>query len=454
MTEVISTEEKLTICATSQTEQAHCPACQQVSYRIHSYYQRCPRDLPISGQTVQLRLRVRRFRCLNAACSKQTFAEPLPDLVGHTSRRTLRLTLLWTVFAIQSGGEPGARLLKAVGTTVSPDTLLRLARTSPIVESSTTEILGVDDFAFRRGMKYGTLLIDWERHQVVDLLVDRTAETLESWLQAHPGVKWISRDRSGEYARGAQLGAPEAQQVMDRWHVIKNWREALERVASRLYSGLEQRLPKPSTPFKKRKKPRTVHEQAISDAAREQRLARYEEVLSYYQQGLSITQIAKQAQMTRTTVYKYLAAESFPERHPRSPSPGMGKLIAPYTAYLRERCAQGCQNAQQLYREIHGQGFSGNPRTVLRWLQAQGLFPRRYELRQFQEDWGRKAVPEISHTTTELEGETHLVPISQQGEAPAEPVGELPSARQLSYLFVKDPARLESHDRLVLAFIR
>jgi transposase len=177
-------------------------------------------------------------------------------------------------------------------------------------------------------------------------------------------------------------------------------------------------------------------------------------VLSYYRQGLSITQIAKQAHLTRTTVYKYLAAESFPERHPRSPSPGTGKLIAPYTAYLRERCVQGCQNAQQLYREIHEQGFSGNPRTVIGWLQAQGLFPRRYELCQFQEDWGRKAMPETSHTTTELDGEAHLVPTSQERKTLAEPAVELPSARQLSYLFVKDPARFESHDQLVLAFLR
>ena len=454
MTEVISTEEKLIICATSQAQQANCPACQQVSHHIHRYYQRCPRDLPISGQAVQWHLRVRRFRCLNTACSKQTFAEPLPDLVGRASRRTLRLTLLWTVFAIQSGGEPGARLLQAVGTAVSPDTLLHLARTSPIREGSVPEILGVDDFAFRRGMKYGTVLIDWEGHQVVDLLADRTAQTLERWLQAHPGVKWMSRDRSGEYARGAHLGAPEAQQVMDRWHVIKNWREALERIVSRLYGGLEHRLQQPFTPFKKRKKPRTVHEQAISDAAREQRLARYEEVLSSYQQGFSISQIAKQAHLTRTTVYRYLAAENFPKRQPRSPSAGTGKLIAPYTAYLRERCAQGCQNAQQLYREIHEQGFSGNPRTVLRWLQAQGLFPHHYELRLFQEDWGSKAVPETFSTTTRVEGETHLVSPSPEEKTPPEPIIELPSARQLSSLFVKDPTHLESHNHLVLAFIR
>lgn len=280
MTEVISTEEKLTIYATSQAEQAHCPACQQVSHRIHSYYRRCPRDLPISGQTVQLRLQVRRFRCLNPACLKQTFAEPLPDLVGHTSRRTYRLTLLWSVFAIHSGGEPGARLLKAVGTTVSPDTLLRLAKTHPTEEVIVPEILAVDDFAFRRGFKYGTLLIAWQRHRPVDLLPDRTAETLARWLRAHPGVKWVSRDRSREYARGTSEGAPDVQQVMDRWHVIKNWREALERLVSRLYSRLEQRLATPSTPFQKRKKPRSIHEQALSDASREQRLSRYEEVLT------------------------------------------------------------------------------------------------------------------------------------------------------------------------------
>jgi transposase len=454
VTEVFSTEEHLIICATSQALQAPCPACQQISARVHSYYQRSPRDLPISGQAVQLRLWVRRFRCLNPSCCKQTFAEPLPALVGPAARRTLRLTLLWSVFAIHSGGEPGARLLKEVGTTVSPATLLRLAKTSRTAEARVPEILSIDDFAFRRGMKYGTLLIDWERQCPVDVLPDRTAETFAQWLRAHPGVKWIIRDRAGEYARGAQLGAPAAQQVIDRWHVIKNWREALARLVSRLYSRLEDRLDTRSTPFKKRKKPRSIHEQMASDASRERRLARYEEVLSCYQQGLSITQIAKQVQLARATVYKYLAAERFPERHPRAPSAGAGRLIAPYTAYLSERCAQGCQNAQQLYREIHEQGFSGNPRTVLRWLQAQGLFPRRYELRAFQEDWGKPAEPQEQPGAIPSGEDVCPAPHPQEEKAPAERITELPSARQLSYLFVKDGAGLEHNDRQMLAFIR
>jgi transposase len=281
VTEVISTQERLIICATSQSVQAECPACHEGSQRVHSYYQRSPRDLPVSGQAVQLQLRVRRFRCLNTHCLQKTFAERLPELVVPTARRTIRLTVLLGVYATQSGGEPGARLLEAGGTKVSPDTLLRLAKAMHTQKAPVPSILGVDDFAFCRGQQYGTLLIDWERHRVIDLLPDRTAETFATWLRAHPGVKWISRDRSGEYARGANEGAPHAKQVMDRWHPLKNLREALERIVSRLSPRLELRQEHlSSTPFPQRKKARTIHEQAASEASRQRRPARYEEVLA------------------------------------------------------------------------------------------------------------------------------------------------------------------------------
>jgi transposase len=455
VTEVASTEEKLIVCASSRSVQAECPACHEASQRVHSYYHRSPRDLPVSGQSVQLRLRVRRFRCLNAQCPQKTFAERQPDLVVPTARRTNRLTILFHVFAIHSGGEPGARLLKAVGTKVSPDTLLRLAKAGNTQEVTVPAILGVDDFAFRRGFSYGTLLIDWERHRAIDLLPDRTAETFANWLRAHPGVKWISRDRSGEYARGAQLGAPSAQQIMDRWHVIKNLREALERVLSRLSPRLwlrQQHLS--STPFPKRKKARTTHEQATSSASRELRLARYEQVLECYQHELPIAQIAKQMHLARATVYKYLAAESFPERAPRSASPGTGKLLAPYTAYLRKRCEEGCQNAQQLYREVHAQGFSGNPRTVLRWLQAQGLFPRRYELGKVGDDWKQREGKEPQRASAGEGGKQSPVPATEDLTSTVELPEPLASARQLSYLLVKDPSHLETKDQQVLAFIQ
>jgi transposase len=178
-------------------------------------------------------------------------------------------------------------------------------------------------------------------------------------------------------------------------------------------------------------------------------------MLECYQQGIPISQIAKHLHLSRGTIYKYVAAESFPERSPRSPSPGTGKLIAPYTTYLRERCAQGCQNAQQLYREIQTQGFSGNPRTVLRWLQAQGLFPRRYELRQFQDDWKQAEVKEAQALPADEERGTKLVPLHPEDLISTVELTEpLASARQLSYLFVKASTRLTTKDQQMLAFIQ
>ena len=210
-----------------------------------------------------------------------------------------------------------------------------------------------------------------------------------------------------------------------------------------------------SAPFPRRKKPWTLREQAISDASRELRLAQYEEVLACYQQGLPMTQIAKHLHLSRATIYTYLAAEHFPERGPHASSPGTGKLIAPDMTYLRERCAQGCQNAQQLAREIQAQGFSGNPRTVLRWLQAQGLFPRRYELRQFQDDWKHAGTKEVHASLVEEEKEPARLSVHQEElDSTIELREALASARQLSYLFVKDPTHLETESQQMLAFIR
>jgi transposase len=243
---------------------------------------------------------------------------------------------------------------------------------------------------------------------------------------------------------------------MDRWHVIKNWREALERVLSRVSPRLSLRQQQlSSTPFPKRKKARTTREQAISDASRELRLARYEQVLEYYRQGQPIAQIAQQAHLARATVYKYLAAESLEDTRSaisiawdRQTPGSLHGLVS------RKRCEEGCQNAQQLYREIHTQGFAGNPRTVLRWLQAQGLFPRRYELRQALDDWDHPMAKEPQSTLISKEEKPVPVPATQELICSLELTEPLASARQLSYLFVKDPSRLQAKDQQVLAFIQ
>ena len=238
ITDVVSTAGSVLILARSMHPAASCPVCHQESLCVHSYYQHSPQDLPVSGQMVRLVLQVWRFRCLNSSCPQRTFAERLPEVVAFAVRRTVRLTSLLRIFAIQCAGEAGAQVLSHVGTQVSPDTLLRLAKAAPALSFRVPSILGVVDFALRKGRSYGPLLIDWEQRRPIDLLPDRMAETLAHWLQSHPGAKWISRDRSTEYARGAALGAPEAQQVVDLWHLQKNWRETLQRVLNRVRARL------------------------------------------------------------------------------------------------------------------------------------------------------------------------------------------------------------------------
>jgi len=227
-----------TVVLRSVAPSAACPLCSQPATHIHSRYQRMIADVPSGGCQVVLSLLVRKFFCQNSQCPRRIFAERLHEVVRPRARMTLRFCAALEAIGFATSGEAGARLATLLGMPTSPATVLRRikAASSPAFKKVTQ--VGIDDWAFRRGLKYGTILVDLQTHRVVDLLPDRAVTTATAWFKEHPDIRVISRDRGKDYTTAASQGAPQAIQVADRWHIIHNLSEAVSLVLEQFRTQL------------------------------------------------------------------------------------------------------------------------------------------------------------------------------------------------------------------------
>ena len=225
--EVMLDKNRLMLVLSSTQVTASYPYCSSLSARVHSRYTRTLVDLPCQERAVVLRVQVRRFFCRAAACAHKTVAEQFPALALAYARRTHRQLQRLCQMAFALGGRPAARLLNEQAMPISFSTVLRLLRHSPASSFRSPRVLGIDDFALKKGDRYGTLLVDLERHRPIDVLPDREAATVIAWLKAHPEIEVVSRDRASAYAQALTQGAPQAIQVANRYHLLVNLREHL-----------------------------------------------------------------------------------------------------------------------------------------------------------------------------------------------------------------------------------
>jgi transposase len=328
---------------------------------VHSRYRRILRDLPWQGSAVELHIELRRFRCRVRDCPRKTFVERLPLVMAAHGRQTARLSETLRLIGYVLGGEAGSRLASRLGINTSPDTMLRRIKDGTPLPSEPARIIGIDDWAWRKGQRYGTVLVDLERHVPIDLLPDRSANSVAAWFREHPEVEVISRDRASLYAEGAATGAPQAIQVADRWHLLCNFTSAVERTLERRRGLLRSATDQPiqATPEETPEadeRPCQTRAQERKEAHRQQRLELYNRVVELYQQGTSQQAISRELGLERKTVRRFLRAGRFPERAVPHRKPAR---VSAFRDYLEQRWREGCHNATQLWREIQAQGYTG-----------------------------------------------------------------------------------------------
>lgn len=361
----------LVVSARAMVDERACPLCRRASRRIHSWYSRTVSDLPCAGRRVELRLKARRFVCDAPLCRRRIFAERFgDDIIGERSRRTSRLDCIVHHLGLALGGRPAARTAKRLMVPASNNTLLRVVRRRACSYAGALRVVGIDDWAFRRNHRYGTIVCDLERRRIVTLLPDREIATVEAWLADRPQIEIVSRDRGGGYGEATARALPHAVQVADRWHLMENASAAfLDAV---------------------RKSMRTIRT-VIGATTINPDLLTYAEKLQYEgflrredtnaaimklaSAGVSIKEIVRRTGHSRKLVRQVVRGQRTDIFRVRQSS------LEPWLPFLHEQWASGCHNASELWRRIQAKGFRGRPGVVSEWARRR----RRAELASDQQ---------------------------------------------------------------------
>jgi transposase len=367
ITSISEASQELQVRVTSNRMSSLCPLCSTPSFAIHSYYRRKPLELPSTGKPVRLLLSVKKFFCHVTSCPRKIFTERLPELLEPSSRLTSRLRSIVQAICAAFNAKGGARLGEHLGIHLSRMTFLHSLHRMSTPPVGKVKAVGIDDFAWKRGRRYGTVIIDLKTHRLIDMLPDREAESVKQWLLAHPEIEIVSRDRGGAYADGATQGAPQAQQIADRWHLCKNLGDAVEDYLKR------QHLQIPSSPVADTATPEVkalpqlsalptpVKRTRASQAKTQRKQAVVDQVQDLYREGTSLHTIALRLDLARNTVRRYVRMEGPVQSTPRPRKPSQ---LDPFYDDLCQRFNDGCSNASQLFQELQEKGYRGGETSV------------------------------------------------------------------------------------------
>jgi len=360
---VYDDREQCHILLRSRRPMGLCPDCGQPSRRVQSRYLRRPSDLPLGGRRVVLMIEARRFWCDAVVCRRRIFCERFDHgVLARYARRTQRLETIVHHLGLALGGRPGAAFAKRLMMPVSKDTLLRVVRRHVADQCDELNVIGIDDFAFRRGQTYGTIVCDLERRKPVTLLPDRALETSRAWLARHPSISIVARDRGGGYGEAIAKGLPDAEQVADRWHLMENSSRAFLDAVSKSMRQIRHAVggnvvdPKLLTCAEKLQYEGYLRRQETNEAIRQ---------LS--QTGASIRQIVRQTGYSRKLVRDVLRGQRLDVFRTRPSSLDM------WLPWLNERWEAGARNALALWREMRSEGFVGQSGVVSQWAQRRRL---------------------------------------------------------------------------------